>query len=518
MAKGYLSVPIGFQRVDREPFLSDEKFDSMDAAEDYVNGTSPQGDIAYGGKMITVLMDGKYVPCVIQPDKSIEPAITLSRATDDALGGIKTGHPGSDMYKDTSGKMACPVDLDENGAAYTETGIYFIEDYLASRGIGKIIDDLREGKLPLYIVTSRSNYSNEKLVYPASYRVFTSEGCFIQYSVIRGDASVIAIRLLSFDYNGSYISQKTIQFKTDGSSTKYLGEDGQYHELPSGGGSSVTVDAALSATSTNPVQNKVVKAELDKKLDKAGGTMNGPIQYPTNSGESSSNYYIGAGSGRLATTGKLGMKILSYEDYKGSQHGIGSDLCYSTNDMSFAMTTGSESELGRFTFSRVNRNSSDYQLIAEIRTDGTAYVGGKRLLTETDKESIESGIDSKLQFVCKTYTFTPSNNTALTSLASQLVRDDADYLVLEVEDSSSSEYSIEWTFFRSFLVQRKGKVSYLFFHNNTDCTIKLVVPSNMRYLKIPKSGITIPPKCSMEVSVVYNGDWFIVTASEEMTL
>lgn len=36
----------------------------------------------------------------------------------------------------------------------------------------------------------------------------------------------------------------------------------------SGGGSSVTVDTALSATSTNPVQNKVIKAALDNKLNK----------------------------------------------------------------------------------------------------------------------------------------------------------------------------------------------------------------------------------------------------------
>lgn len=36
----------------------------------------------------------------------------------------------------------------------------------------------------------------------------------------------------------------------------------------SGGGSSVTVDTALSATSTNPVQNKVIKEALDGKLGK----------------------------------------------------------------------------------------------------------------------------------------------------------------------------------------------------------------------------------------------------------
>ena len=45
----------------------------------------------------------------------------------------------------------------------------------------------------------------------------------------------------------------------------------------------VTVDSALSDTSTNPVQNKVVKAALDGKLNKSGGTLTGNLtgQYLT---------------------------------------------------------------------------------------------------------------------------------------------------------------------------------------------------------------------------------------------
>lgn len=39
---------------------------------------------------------------------------------------------------------------------------------------------------------------------------------------------------------------------------------------PSSGGSSVTVDSALSSTSENPVQNKVVKAAVDGKVDSTG--------------------------------------------------------------------------------------------------------------------------------------------------------------------------------------------------------------------------------------------------------
>lgn len=38
-----------------------------------------------------------------------------------------------------------------------------------------------------------------------------------------------------------------------------------------GGGSSVTVDSSLSSSSTNPVQNKAIKAALDSKVDKVSG-------------------------------------------------------------------------------------------------------------------------------------------------------------------------------------------------------------------------------------------------------
>lgn len=44
-------------------------------------------------------------------------------------------------------------------------------------------------------------------------------------------------------------------------------ENGNVNITVSGGGSNITVDAELSATSTNPVQNKVIKGALDDKAD-----------------------------------------------------------------------------------------------------------------------------------------------------------------------------------------------------------------------------------------------------------
>lgn len=45
----------------------------------------------------------------------------------------------------------------------------------------------------------------------------------------------------------------------------------------SGGGSSIIIDSALSSTSTNPVQNKVIKSALDDKLSLSGGTLTGNL-------------------------------------------------------------------------------------------------------------------------------------------------------------------------------------------------------------------------------------------------
>ena len=42
-------------------------------------------------------------------------------------------------------------------------------------------------------------------------------------------------------------------------------------------GSNITVDTSLSSTSTNPVQNKAVKAAIDDKMDKSGGTFTGNV-------------------------------------------------------------------------------------------------------------------------------------------------------------------------------------------------------------------------------------------------
>ena len=64
---------------------------------------------------------------------------------------------------------------------------------------------------------------------------------------------------------------------TGASSGTYDGSSAVTINIPTGGGSSVIVDSALSATSTNPVQNKVIKSALDGKLSTSGGTLTGNL-------------------------------------------------------------------------------------------------------------------------------------------------------------------------------------------------------------------------------------------------
>lgn len=67
---------------------------------------------------------------------------------------------------------------------------------------------------------------------------------------------------------------RVIELSADTDTTTWKYAEKKF-ELPITG--SFTVDDALSDTSTNPVQNKAVKAALDGKLDKKGGTITGGL-------------------------------------------------------------------------------------------------------------------------------------------------------------------------------------------------------------------------------------------------
>lgn len=75
------------------------------------------------------------------------------------------------------------------------------------------------------------------------------------------------------------------------------------------GANKTTVDSALSTTSTNPVQNKAVKAALDSKLNTSGGTLTGTLsgQYITGTWlQSTAATDLGKTPGKIAVLDESG--------------------------------------------------------------------------------------------------------------------------------------------------------------------------------------------------------------------
>ena len=102
--------------------------------------------------------------------------------------------------------------------------------------------------LPQYLACSMSNYIGEMIVLSA---------CTSEFNGSSLDTALFSVQILKS--NGAITVEK-LCLKRSGSKTKVLAEDGTYVTLPS----SITVDSALSTSSTNPVQNKVITEELQK--------------------------------------------------------------------------------------------------------------------------------------------------------------------------------------------------------------------------------------------------------------
>lgn len=139
-------------------------------------------------------------------------------------------------------------------------------------------------------------------------------------------------------------------FENDGAGPKFRAD-----KIPV---TQVTVDSALSSTSENPVQNKVVKSALDGKLSTSGGTVNGSI---TVDGEDFRGLVRGAGvknleirgadnDGSIAlipgitgqfTSKKSASLFITSTDYTGNAIPAGS-FCLSSMDA----TTGTKSLAG----------------------------------------------------------------------------------------------------------------------------------------------------------------------------
>lgn len=95
------------------------------------------------------------------------------------------------------------------------------------------------------------------------------------------------------------------------------------------------VDSALSATSENPVQNKVVKSALDGKLSLSGGTMTGTLKIQSGAGTLRLQTYGATGSSTTASGAHVAtVEDDSYLEVHPSNPGKGAQLFMASSDYS----------------------------------------------------------------------------------------------------------------------------------------------------------------------------------------
>lgn len=139
------------------------------------------------------------------------------------------------------------------------------------------------------------------------------------------------------------------------------------------GANKITVDTSLSSTSTNPVQNKIIKSELDTKFNKSGGTINGSVWV-----NSDSNKSVAISAGRVVA-----------DDWVNATSGV---------------TIGKGSSAGAFVSLRCDR-SSDTTESLKIFKDLYVEDGGLAHVTIADpidsdhattKNYVDTGLSGKL--------------------------------------------------------------------------------------------------------------------------
>ena len=97
-------------------------------------------------------------------------------------------------------------------------------------------------------------------------------GTILNYPVV---LSIGALGSATVELFGAYLPDPNPDDSDDGKALVVNKHKWEIKAIPAGGG--VDVDNALSATSTNPVQNKVITSAMDGKMGKSGGTFTGNV-------------------------------------------------------------------------------------------------------------------------------------------------------------------------------------------------------------------------------------------------
>ena len=188
------------------------------------------------------------------------------------------------------------------------------------------------------------------------------------------------------------------------------------------GANKTIVDTTLSDSSTNPVQNKVIKTELDKKLDKTGGTLTGNLtgKYITGTWlQTTAATDLGRAPGKVAVLDDSGW--VYYRTPAEIKSDIGADAVVTTSsnglmsasDKSKLDGIAAGAEVNQKAFSNVTVGSTT--IAADSKTDTLTIAAGNNITLTPD------ATNDKITIAAKDTIYTHPSYTAKTGVPTKNV-------------------------------------------------------------------------------------------------
>lgn len=186
------------------------------------------------------------------------------------------------------------------------------------------------------------------------------------------------------------------------------------------GATKTTIDSALSSTSANPVQNKVVVSALDTKLDKSGGTMTGTLTIDSGTNITFSNSTGNGGAYICEESSSDDLPVLTL-------YGVNGDEAVAINGVATPTSNAQAANKGYVDSTLASGNAGSATKLATTRyIDGVAFNGSANVTryatcstaaaTAAKTASVTSGTFSLITGARVTVRFTYANTASSPTL------------------------------------------------------------------------------------------------------
>lgn len=241
----------------------------------------------------------------------------------------------------------------------------------------KYLEGLTIHKVP-YSIANTDDFKNDVMKKAADNELF-----------IVTDTPTFSLKIGNVTYDGT--SNVSANTATQSASGLMSAADKKKLDGIATGANKTIVDTTLSDSSTNPVQNKVIKTELDNKLDKTGGTLTGNLtgKYITGTWlQTTQTTDLGRAPGKVAVLDDSGW--VYYRTPAEIKSDIGADAVVTTSsdglmsasDKSKLDGIAAGAEVNQKAFSKVTVGSTT--IAADRKTDTLTIAAGDNITLTPD--------------------------------------------------------------------------------------------------------------------------------------